>query len=754
METDVPDDQVNLRFLLTLNGRTQESTAVVDTVPEYLKTTLDIFGGITSDRQSRRESEQAPRTPRLHMSQTAKELLVELDGLTTDQQQGDPGAVHPRVRLGLIPTMEVAKSIGLRNETETCAAIALQALARCHLTRREQRMKMKVALWAQKCYQRARDRVYVCTRDREMDRIRTRLAIQSATASADDFSAGRELAQSLSVKQQKWTLVDERFCKFKEEKKSDEFAEKQEARALRVERKRAEAERIRIKLEAEQSAIITDAKRTVWVGQIPFEYASEHVLTLLVELLGTVVSVHLRVKPPGFKSESGKSNPLSWALVMFDTSEEAERACSPKARAELGAGVMKLWVVAFVQQEKIQSLRAQITLSEAIDDNVVVETKAKRVKEKAVEMIARDEARVLRAARKAEIAQKWEAINREQELLTQVDEKAREIKRKKEELKMHHQLLVILLHAWGAWANLRTRVNREVLHKDGPSSFARKESRKEIDERMAEGTIDVGRQSGAEADDSSSSALQKMDPALKLAAMKAFATGQRLVIKAFCSWKVYMGALRADRKASALIRKAAWSWDFYLLEARDFGIKVKLDRLDGLIEHASVHEAFSPKERHERHMRRRMMSASVSHTPGAAEHVGGDHIKAAAAMAALWEGANDSTSSSDSDDDANADNEPPPPAPVEDKDEFVAPTRPESKPRSSSVASISRDDSPPKRPQRSMSMGTMLSTAAHRPARPNQEEQISEEAESNGIRWSSAEKDLLGSIFPGALVGE
>jgi len=239
------------------------------------------------------------------MSQTAKELLIDLDGLTTDQQQEIPGAVHPRVRLGLMPTMEIAKSIGLRNETETCAAIVLQAVARSYFARLEQKMKMKIALWAQKCYRRVRDKQYVRSRDREIDRIRARLAMQKTDATADEYAAGRELDRAMSLKQQKWTLVDERFRKFKDQKDRDEFAEKEKARLLRVEKKRTEAERIRIKLEEEQSTFITDAKRTVWVGQIPFEYASEHVLRPLMELLGRVVSINLRVKPPDHQSESG-----------------------------------------------------------------------------------------------------------------------------------------------------------------------------------------------------------------------------------------------------------------------------------------------------------------------------------------------------------------------------------------------------------------------------------------------------------------
>lgn len=179
---------------------------------------------------------------------------------------------------------------------------------------------------------------------------------------------------------------------------------------------------------------------------------------------------------------------------MFETKEEAKRSCIPLARDRLGATVTTKWDVEFVHPERIQSLRAQITLSGSIDVNVEVETEEKRVinvEERAKEKIGRDEARVLRTARTTEIAQKWEAINKEQCLLTEVDDKAREIMKKKEERKLHHQLLTILLEVWSAWADLRTRVNRETLLKDGPQSVAMQAHVREIDDLMADGKIDV-----------------------------------------------------------------------------------------------------------------------------------------------------------------------------------------------------------------------------------------------------------------------
>lgn len=290
----------------------------------------------------------------------------------------------------------------------------------------------------------------------------------------------------------------------------------------------------------------------------------------------------------------------------------------------------------------------------------------------------------------------------------------------------------------------------------------------QVGNKPPRGSSSLSRHSSVDVIDSSS-ALQKIDPALKVAAMKAFATGQRMVIKAFCSWKVYMGALNADKKAPALIRKAAWSWDFYLTEARDFGIKVKLDRIDGLIEHASVHEWLAPAERHERNMRRRLISVSNSAPPGASQH-----LKAAAAD-------DDSSSSSDDDD---GDNGKEPPAAIaedgdaaEEDDVFVAPTRGKmsrSSSFASSGASIPGDhggatgstSSPKRRPPRSVSMSAMSTTSSKnyykkKELSPSakgagvwatQEEWTSEEEESKGgIRWSSAEKDLMGSIFPGAL---
>ena len=77
-------------------------------------------------------------------------------------------------------------------------------------------------------------------------------------------------------------------------------------------------------------ADLSKAKRTLWVGGIPATAATSNAVKLVMQKLGKVLSVHVRVKDGANKS---------WALVMFAQPGDASRACCEQTRVKCGAGV-------------------------------------------------------------------------------------------------------------------------------------------------------------------------------------------------------------------------------------------------------------------------------------------------------------------------------------------------------------------------------------------------------------------------------
>ena len=63
-----------------------------------------------------------------------------------------------------------------------------------------------------------------------------------------------------------------------------------------------------------------------------------------------------------------------------------------------------------------------------------------------------------------------------------------------------------------------------------------------------------------------------------------------------------MHALRNDPVFIEQTHKALYDFQFYKISARNFGIQMKLDRMDGLRDAPSAHEWLTPRERHEQNL--------------------------------------------------------------------------------------------------------------------------------------------------------
>jgi uncharacterized membrane protein YgcG len=799
--TEEAENQVNLRYMLSLNSNTQERKDLDAAIPEFLRTTLNAFGSIGPRPEGRAH---AAGLGTRDMSQTAKELLNDLDQVqwvARDHEEEGAFPKHPRIRIGLMPTLEVARSIGLRDEMETCAAIVLQACTRSHIAMKERRLKRQVALWGQKCYRRVRTMRYDRARRMEMEDYERRIAQVQYNMRPEEYDrAERMSAQARKVKQQKWSVVDDRFQKFKAQQDREEISAREELRARDRERKRAEVESVKQRLADQQSTFLTDAKRTVWVGAVPLKYATEHILRPLMEFLGEVVSLHIRVKKDLEKADvvgGGGSCGKCWALVMFARKEDAERSYHPDVREKCGLGVTHSWKFSVVTPEKIHSLKAKTTLAEMQTDNLNEDLAIRRQlsdMDREAKAEARQHLRAEQERRTAAISETWQVIDRELRTHEEKDRTAREMKKKREELKLHQQLLTIILGVWRSCANARTRLN--ALNKTAQI----KQKTAEIQKLMEAGEIPLGKSrpgdptmsaapavgnDSKEHGDSSSPGgnsstgdgdgtgagnsngggggggsvdLLKWNPTLYVYAMNAFYSEQRTLIRSFVSWKLYMEALLTDTKMLGQYRKAIFDWGFYLQGARDFGIKMKLDRIDGLMESPSIHEWMAPSERHERNLATTDGALPGSKAEYSSDSDSDSEPAGSGSNSTTEEGdrqQRQQTTQGDTDDDSEFT---PRSRSSMRRSLSYAPSASSSSSSPSSSTSVGQMDNtssaPPLRMRKTRSLSQADMKPKHRPRLAPPQEGVEEqetEGESERIRWSSAEEDLLGSLFPGAL---
>lgn len=584
-QDDVYTNQINLRYMLTLNSSTPTTTELQQAVPEFLRKSLAAFKSV-----ERRPTISSMRLQGMHDSDTAKELLNRVDQVqwVERKQQGDGAKVqHPRTRFGLVPTMVVARNIGLRNEMEECAGIVLQACVRSHLAARELRLKQLVALWGQRCYRKVRARRQDRARRMEMKRYGRRIAKAQCNLPPEvRGQRDRQAADAIKIKQMQWRIVNDLFGKFKAQQDRDKTRARDEQRARDLQQKRAAIKAVELRVAEEKSTFLTDAESTVWVGRVPAKYTTEHILRPMMECIGKVKSIHIRVK------HDVNGTGASWALVMFEHKAAAARSFLVDARAECGLSVTKTWKFRPVQPEKIGSLQAKIAFAPMQVEGLAEDLEIRREQNEAAlaaEAEARKRARVDRKQRALDISARWDAIDREQRTSMIRDQKQREVKKKREERKLNHQLLTHMLHVWSSYASVRTRLN--ALNK-WPEIRA---ATRDVERLMKAGTIPLGRRETHGTVDSQSTKdgmgnnapnqnLLKWNPTLYIATMNAFYKQQRTLIRSFVSWRFYMRALLNDKTYNGQIRQAAYKWNFYLHGVRDFGLKMKLDRMDGLID--------------------------------------------------------------------------------------------------------------------------------------------------------------------------
>lgn len=562
---------------------------VEEPIPEFLRESLDGFISSGSDRNAR---SQLQRSACSHDPQMAKALLLgQVLKSERAQEEDDVAAQHARERFGLGATMVAAKSIGLRVEMEKCASMVLQACVRSHLAQHKLRINRKVAGWGQKCYRRLQARRQARAQREEMEQYARRLAQSQHTMPSEERGLAESTpAEALMLKQRQWGTVNDRFRKFKEQQDKDQSLARAEQRARHREQKLAEVKAVEIRVAEENSAFLTEAKRTVWVGHIPIKFATQHTMLALMERIGKVVSIRVRVKQD--EDDAG----ASWALVMFERKEAAERSFNADLRTECGLGVTSAWQFCAIQPEKIESLKAKLALADMQLTGLAKDLEIRRQKIEAQSISKakeREHARVLRERRTIEISAAWETINRQHLQIAARDSRQRETKKIKEEQKLHHHLLAIFLRVWSSYANIRTRLNARNKQPEI------KEAAAEMDRLMKAGSIPLASGWNENAGDDD---MMKCSPTLYVAAMNAFYRQQRTLIRSFVSWKIYMDALRNDPVFIEQTHKALYAFQFHKICARNFGIQMKLDRMDGLRDAPSVHEWFAPRERHEQNL--------------------------------------------------------------------------------------------------------------------------------------------------------
>ena len=613
---EVGGSPVHLRYNLTLGSRTPGKADLEAAVPDFLRASLR---SLRSANPRETFQYETPRLSRTHDSETAKELLNALEHVhwvERGQEEGPSAARHPRRRVGLVPTLLAARSVGLRAEMEACASVLLQACVRSHIARKELRIKRQVALWGQTCHRIISERRRARVRREEMEQYGRRVAqFQYNMQPEDHAHTHRKDLEARILKQQQWGIVNDRFLTFKAQQEREKELAREEQRARDLARKRAEIEAVELRVAEEKSTFLTDAKRTVWVGHVPRKYATEHMMLPLMECLGKVVSIHIRVK----KDVDGAA--ASWALVMFEDKQTAERSFHANVRADCGAGLTRSWSFCAIRPEKIESFQAKIALADMQVDGLEKDLEIRR-KQSVADSLAkaemRERERAERERRAMEISAMREAIERKQCAIEASDRRQRDQKQVREERKLYRQLLLIVLDVWSAYAKACVRL--KALDKKPEI----RQRTLEIEKLVKAGEIPLGRRdaapavAGSQPEDGASPPpdLLNWNPSLYVALMKTFYQEQRTLIGAFVSWKIYTHALLNDSRFCAQARKALSSFIFYQSGVRNFGIQVKLDKIDGLRDSASTHEWLSPRERHERNIARQSEGFVESSGPG------------------------------------------------------------------------------------------------------------------------------------------
>jgi hypothetical protein len=329
-------------------------------------------------------------------------------------------------------------------------------------------------------------------------------------------------------------------------------------------------------------------------------YATERVMMPLMECIGKVTSIHIRVK-----MDTGDVG-ASWALVMFEDKHTAERSLDARVRADCGLDVTRSWNFCEIKPEKIESLKAKIALAKAQMDGLALDLETRRQQREAIALgqaETRERERLERERRTVEISATWEKIDREQRAIEATNQRHRIMKQKTEERKIYVKLLSIVLNAWSAYATVRTRLNALDKRPDIRQRTV------EIVKLMKTGDIPLGRRTnvGGNLNVGTASAggmdLSKWNPTVHVLMMNAFYREQVTLIRAFVSWRIYIQTLLKDAKLREQTSKALRSFSFYKLSVRDFGVQMKLDKIDGLREDApSIHKWLSPRERHERNL--------------------------------------------------------------------------------------------------------------------------------------------------------